>query len=196
MVVCPACGSSRIRNDYRPAPFYLRIFLIRALLCDYCNRQFRAFSLRMPGERQSNRPKRRADTFVSAPERREGKIDLAAGRPSEGENRELLDQIVRRHRPSGGEFPGGPSIDQAPRRVGETGPAIARAPVGEVAARKIMDEATPEPGLAIACPGCGSSRVKRRPRKPLERLVFSITNHRAYVCRECQRSFYARPGSA
>ena len=79
---------------------------------------------------------------------------------------------------------------------GATGPAIARAPVGEVAARKIMDEATPEPGLAIACPDCGSSRVKRRPRKPLERLVFSITNHRAYVCRECQRSFYARPGSA
>jgi len=196
MVVCPACGSSRIRHDYRPAPFYLRIFLIRALLCDYCNRQFRAFSLRMPGERQSNRPKRRADTFVSAPDRREGRIDLSAGRPSGGENRELLDQIVKRHRPAGGELPGGQAIDQPTRQVGETGPVVAGAPVGEGAARKGMDEAIPEPGLSIACPDCGSSRVKRRPRKPLERLAFSITDHRAYVCRECQRSFYARPGSA
>ncbi|MBK7598555.1 MAG: hypothetical protein IPJ07_08540 [Acidobacteria bacterium] len=31
MVVCPGCGSSRIRDDYRPAPLILRVIGIKAL---------------------------------------------------------------------------------------------------------------------------------------------------------------------
>ena len=41
MALCPACGSSRIRNDYKPAPLALRIFFVRAFLCDHCNYQFK-----------------------------------------------------------------------------------------------------------------------------------------------------------
>jgi len=48
MAHCPACGSHRIRNGYRLAPLALRALGIRELLCDYCNRQFRAFSPRAP----------------------------------------------------------------------------------------------------------------------------------------------------
>jgi YgiT-type zinc finger domain-containing protein len=48
MAHCPACGSHRIRNGYRQAPLPLRAVGIRELLCDYCNRQFRAFSPRAP----------------------------------------------------------------------------------------------------------------------------------------------------
>ena len=44
MARCPFCGSERIRNGYRLAPLPLRAVGIRELLCDYCNRQFRAFS--------------------------------------------------------------------------------------------------------------------------------------------------------
>jgi predicted RNA-binding Zn-ribbon protein involved in translation (DUF1610 family) len=168
MVVCPACGSSRIRHDYRPAPFYLRIFLVRALLCDHCNRQFRAFSLRMPGARQSTRPKRRADTFVTSPARGEGKIDLHSVPQAEGGGRVLIDQLVKRHQNVVGESTG----DR----------------------QESSSEATPPAtDSVVLCPECGSSRVKRRPRKPLERFLLSFTDHRAFVCRECQHSFYARP---
>jgi hypothetical protein len=54
MAHCPACGSHRIRNGYRLAPLPLRALGIRELLCDYCNRQFRAFSLE-PRSRWSER---------------------------------------------------------------------------------------------------------------------------------------------
>lgn len=178
MVVCPACGSSRIRHDYRPAPIYLRIFLVRALLCDHCNRQFRAFSLRMPGARQSTRPKRRADTFVAAPVRDEAGMDLPPAQSVGEERRVLLDQIINRQNRPG----------EAPPRVESRGD---HPPV-----RPARTSAEPggEPVASLACPACGSSSVKRRPRRPLERILLSITDHRAYVCRDCQHSFYSRSG--
>src|SRR5262245_52388611 len=45
MFLCPACGSSHVRNDYKPAPLALRIFFVRAFLCDHCNYQFKVFSI-------------------------------------------------------------------------------------------------------------------------------------------------------
>lgn len=67
MVVCPSCGSSRIRNDYKPAPIYLRVAGIRALLCDHCNHQFRAFSPRSPKHHVPSVATRKADVFNPAP---------------------------------------------------------------------------------------------------------------------------------
>lgn len=177
MVLCPACGSSRIRHDYRPAPLYLRLFLVRALLCDHCNRQFRAFSLRMPGDRQSTRPRRRADTFVQSPltpMREGGKIELDSVNHSHDESRLLINQIVERQQPVA-------PINPADIEVSGRGTVNAEEDPNHAKAK------------AIVCPDCGSSRIKRRPRKTLERLFLSITDHRAYVCRECQNSFYDRP---
>jgi len=67
MVVCPSCGSSRIRNDYKPAPIFLRVAGIRALLCDHCNHQFRAFSPRTPRHHVPPTVTRKADVFTPAP---------------------------------------------------------------------------------------------------------------------------------
>lgn len=44
----------------------------------------------------------------------------------------------------------------------------------------------------LGCPECRSTRIKRRPRKAIERLIFTFTDHKAYVCRDCQASFYHR----
>ncbi|MEY4167886.1 MAG: hypothetical protein RIR52_1710 [Acidobacteriota bacterium] len=162
MAICPACGSSRIRNDYRPAPIFLRAIFVRALLCDNCNRQFRAFSPRPPGNHSSGRARKKADTFVKASR----PVDLESptdGGGGQGARRAgLRDQIAQQDR----------TITEPTRWKTE----ITR--VGG-SSRRI-------------CPDCGSSRIRRRPRKRLERLLLSITDHRAYVCQECQSSFYAR----
>ncbi len=67
MVVCPSCGSSRIRNGYKPAPFWLRVIGMRGLLCDNCNFPFRAFSPLPPKSRRPQHAQRKADVFNSAP---------------------------------------------------------------------------------------------------------------------------------
>jgi rubredoxin len=42
------------------------------------------------------------------------------------------------------------------------------------------------------CPECSSQNVKRRHRNFLERTVLSFTEHKAYNCRQCGASFYAK----
>ena len=74
MAHCPSCGSARLRNGYRTAPFPLRVVGIRTLLCDNCNYEFRAFSPIPPkSSRQRRHHKRKADVFNNAPE-----VDLQA----------------------------------------------------------------------------------------------------------------------
>lgn len=176
MVVCPACASSRIRHDYRPAPFYLRIFLVRALLCDSCNRQFRAFSLRMPGA-SKERQKHKADTFLTSPTAKEGgRGDVSAisrrsssDSPQSVQERELRAQINQRQ---------GVTVESGLR---------SSEPLFPVSRSTSAEE--------ITCPDCGSTRIKRRPRNFFERLFLSLTEHKAYVCRQCGASFYRRPES-
>jgi len=67
MALCPSCGSARLRNGYRTAPFPLRLVGIRTLLCDYCNYEFRAFSPFPPKSSRHRQQKRKADVFNSAP---------------------------------------------------------------------------------------------------------------------------------
>ncbi|HMV46504.1 MAG TPA: hypothetical protein PLD20_27175 [Blastocatellia bacterium] len=62
-----------------------------------------------------------------------------------------------------------------------------------------VQEAKPLPNGRLAdsssaqvCPECSSRNVKRRHRNFLERTVLSITEHKAYSCRNCGASFYAR----
>jgi len=176
MVICPACGSAKIRNDYRPAPIFLRVLLIRALLCDNCNRQFKAFSPRAPGARQSSRARKKADTFVTASTRTD-RSGLTTRSGTRAESRRASpDQIGQ--------------IGQ----IGQTGQTWQfRPPPGEPAARR-TEITRIGTDAAKVCPECGSSRIRRRPRGAIERMVLSITDHRAYVCQECKHSFYARSG--
>jgi len=161
MATCPACGSSKIRNDYRPAPLIWRLLFVRALLCDHCNRQFKAFSLRSPESRPSGRPKRKADTFVSAATgARIGKL-TDIGENNAKKSGEPNDQVKWRN-------------VSTPNNYQHTEITLLGSDTRKV------------------CPECGSSRIRRRPRRTLERMLLSFTGHRAYVCHECQSSFYAR----
>ena len=195
MTVCPSCGSSRIRSDYRPAPFYLRVVFIRALLCDYCNRQFRAFSWRAPRSRSQKTGQRKADVFLGSASR--GEDSLAEEESSTPLDRSLLLTILRSDEPV------------------EVAPSSLKSLREEIAERQSQAEGqskeTEEPHDAqqseperpevltlevspsrLACPTCGSARVRRRPRSSLERIALSLTRHRAYQCRDCQTSFYHR----
>jgi YgiT-type zinc finger domain-containing protein len=67
MAHCPACGSHRIRNGYRLAPLPLRAVGIRELLCDYCNRQFRAFSPRAPKQVVKAKTSSRSSRSINEP---------------------------------------------------------------------------------------------------------------------------------
>jgi transposase-like protein len=183
MVVCPSCGSTRIRNDYRPAPVMLRVIFIRALLCDYCNLPFRAFSPSPP--RHGRKPQPVANTIIKEVqiERPPLKIQKKSDLNGLGTTAEDDGSI--------------PESDAAIIPIqSDLRTEIAR--VQEARNAKEAQEANlpKEPQKAIAtCPECGSSWVRRRQRSGLERAVFALTNHKAFICRSCDASFYARVGS-
>lgn len=183
MIVCPACGSSRVRHDYRPAPWFLRIFLIRALLCDHCNRQFRAFAWRVPEMRMPRHVKRKADTFIpSAP---------AVG-PAMG--KDLLKVRTRASASKVSPHPESAAVSNTAGAATITGLREQITRRYEEAGETIEPVKTEEPHFpsrsGLTCPECGSGNVKRRPRSSIERALLSFTEHKAYACRDCQASFY------
>lgn len=195
MVTCPSCASSRIRNDYKPAPFYLRLFGIRGLLCDHCNYPFRAFCLLPPKTRRPRVFMQKADQFSSTPavdlnELRaasppEKKADL---KPSASAP-EKLGFVVSTSSPD----------SQEVRIITEQITPVRNDLRTEVT-RVHVQEAKPMPSdrpvdsssSAQICPECSSRNVKRRHRNLLERAALSFTDHKAYSCRNCGASFYAR----
>lgn len=61
-------------------------------------------------------------------------------------------------------------------------------------ASEAVQPASDQTEMRVQCPDCQSTRVRRRPRKAIERLMFTFTDHKAYVCRDCQALFYHRAG--
>lgn len=188
MVVCPSCGSTRIRSDYRPAPLIMRLILIRALLCDFCNLQFRAFSPAPPRNGRKPLPGTRIAAIkeVKHPgfnlQNPQGSLDqngFALADPAEDD--ESLTASM------GAIIPIQPDLRTEVARV--------------EAARKARDAqealipAKEQHRTGAMCPECGSSWVRRRQRSGLERAVFAFTNHKAFICRSCDASFYSRTGS-
>jgi hypothetical protein len=199
MIVCTSCGSSRIRSDYRPAPWYLRAIGIRALLCDYCNRQFRAFSWRAPKGRGPKAGQRKADVFLGSTPRKEETHGAEA--ISAEPDRSLLLTILRSNELS--EVPDAPRKglreEIAQRQSGTEGvPAKTDVPDAippdplPFPSSTIDDQSEEARSSPPGCPACGSGRVRRRPRTTVERVALSLTRHRAYHCRDCQTSFYHR----
>jgi transposase-like protein len=198
MTVCPSCGSSRIRSDYRPAPWYLRVVGVRALLCDYCNRQFRAFSWRAPKGRSLKTGQRKANVFLGSASRREETV--ADEVISTELDRSLLLAILQSDDPAEPSIASKKSLReqiaerqlQAQRQSEET-----EDPDGATQSRtrqtEVLTVETRPSGPD--CPTCGSGRVRRRPRSTIERVALSMTRHRAYQCRDCQTSFYHRGSS-
>jgi predicted RNA-binding Zn-ribbon protein involved in translation (DUF1610 family) len=212
MVVCPSCGSSRIRGDYKPAPFVLRVIGVRALLCDYCNRQFRAFSPAPPRTRVASRNTTRKldgaqpttrliDQNYIDPNREQIRLALEASRlflsiESNQEQQIKLD------------LTGFASINDSPLLNGNGNgngngyvapvhPDM-RSEIARLHDAQSMKETQGLNGIRekqktnTTCPECGSNWVRRRQRSGLERVVFALTNHKAFICRSCDASFYAR----
>jgi transposase-like protein len=205
MVVCPSCGSSRIRNDYKPAPLALRLIGVRALLCDYCNRQFRAFSPTPPRARASSNTTRKLDiprsttpfihNHVEPPSKEEVRLELQASRlfltieSSQDEQIKIdLSGFATRKEPKPVNGNGSHALVPSNLRS-EVAMAQDLPSVKETQGLKAVRE---KHKTSVTCPECGSNWVRRRQRSGLERVVFALTNHKAFICRSCDASFYAR----
>ncbi|QQS44994.1 MAG: hypothetical protein IPM66_13560 [Acidobacteriota bacterium] len=202
MVVCPSCGSSRIRNDYKPAPVLLRVVGIRALLCDHCNHQFRAFSPRAPRHGRPSGASRKADVFNPAPEVDLSKLKVKPAEERKPEEKKKdpprkislknLNLVISHHPPVNGEL-----VHSRPRDLRTRVTTLYEQKIRQVEALKSSSgisslTAGSLDDMAI-CPECGSRDAKRRPRKALERVVLSITDQKPYNCLDCGASFYTRP---
>jgi DNA-directed RNA polymerase subunit RPC12/RpoP len=185
MAVCAACGSSRVRNDYKPAPWWLRIIGIRALLCDYCNYQFRAFSPLPPKTRRPRQATQKADVFNAAPVVNLRHLD----RNNSGDRQELSSEpapVINFNR--------APSVSDevTPVRT-DLRTQITRLHGQSAKAKpEPVAEASTSATSVLACPDCGSQNLKRRPRNTVEKAVLSFTTHKPYNCRDCGAAFYAK----
>jgi transposase-like protein len=191
MIVCPSCGSSRIRNDYKPAPLALRAIGIRALLCDHCNRQFRAFSPAAPKSRAPRQARHQADVFNPVPVVDLNQLNQSSVTPNQEQapTKIRLNRLARTAEPQptvAGEIitSDPPDLPTEVTKLYEQG---ARVMLNQGAAQQQL-----KPGNDVVCPQCGSQDLRQRHRSGLERTVFSITDHKAFTCRACHASFYAR----
>jgi hypothetical protein len=195
MVVCPSCNSSRIRNDYKPAPLWLRLIGIRALLCDHCNRQFKAFC--------PISPKRTLKSGKSRRDQRSNEISKLAPRVDLGQLRQNVADAQLRQADSIDRM----RLSLEPNESGEvvTGQEL---PVHYDLKTQVLklhlqgaqgtkDAASDRagqanPNSALQCSECASHNVKRRHRTAIERAALALTDHKAFSCRDCGASFYAK----
>lgn len=213
MVVCPSCGSSRIRNGYKPAPFWLRVIGMRGLLCDNCNFPFRAFSPFPPKSRRPQHTQRKADVFNAAPVvdlsqiqqqpvLEKHKISVAAP-PMERLELKVVPAPAEKF-----EFATTSSSAPASARVvtdhiaparsnlrteitkitAQGSPAIIKAPAQPPRQKVQLAPNSP----SQTCPECNSHNLKRRRRNFLERTLLTFSEHKAYNCRNCGAAFYAK----
>ncbi len=210
MVVCPSCGSSRIRNGYKPAPFWLRVIGIRGLLCDSCNFPFRAFSPLPPKSRRPQHTQRKADVFNSAP-----LVDLSqiqqkpvlekhsasvATPPMERLELKVAPAPVEKlaFATSSSAPSSGPSSARfvtdhtAPARSNLRTEITKIKPQGTTEIIKLPHAQPASNSSSQTCPECNSRNIKRRRRNFLERTLLTFSEHKAYSCRGCGASFYAK----
>jgi len=189
--VCPACNSSRIRNDYKAAPIYLRIIGIRSLLCDYCNFQFRAFS---PLNPKKDKTKRRKGALPSPDQNSVKKIDLK--QLSQKSSLNNLDRnstngsITTRPPSVVGEL-----VEEFSEKFSTEVMRLIEENFGKSKSRQLTEkekEEQREQEKMPICPECWSKRVKQIHRNSLEKVFLSITDHKAFYCRSCGYSFYAK----
>lgn len=205
MILCPSCGSTCVRNDYKPAPLALRMLFIRALLCDHCNHQFRAFSLVSMPARPQRRPARKAAAINQTPAARALDLtklkDAAGGKESKAiahqdpPRRLMMDLAALKLRSKTQQEAFGTILSDQNTRIGRDLKTEITRLHNQSAERKDR-----EPGQlalstipdATACAHCGSTDVKMRRRRTLERMVFLFSDHKAFICRSCGETFYSK----
>jgi len=204
MVLCPACRSSRIRNDYTPAPLALRIFFIRALLCDHCNHQFKAFSFASAPSRSRRQLPRQTAVFNEAPA-----VDLtklSEGSDGAKQSESLVQQrqprrltidlaALRMQSKTQQEVSGTIVVDPNPQTRQDLRTEITRLNTQGAKDQRHLKSSERErlaSGATPICTHCGSTEVKRRHRRLLERIAFSVSDHKAFACRSCGETFYSK----
>jgi transposase-like protein len=185
MVLCPACGSSHVRNDYKPAPLALRIFFVRAFLCDHCNYQFKVFSIAGAPPR-SQHPSAGKSAFLNPPTARG--VDLTRLKEARLKEARLKD---------GGTQLESPARQEQPRSgiQHDLRAEITRLQAQEMKDRnhpKGLDQGQRREAAAPSCTHCASTNVKRRRRTIVERMVFSATDHKAFTCLSCGETFSSK----
>lgn len=196
---CRFCGSSRIRNGYRPTPLSLRLIFFRTLLCDNCNAQFVAFSLRAPargrGQRKSEMSVKKADP-VDLSQLNKLKEEDAPEVAFSGiaESQRTFDRKTRTEiKPalfeSGGAKSMQPEGQPKLKLPSETENASQQAEVEDLQEVSITQKTRPP------CPRCRSIHTRRRHRHPIERMVLVFSNIRPFMCESCGRRFYAQKPS-
>jgi transposase-like protein len=187
MPTCPACKSSKVYEGYRRTSLIGRLLRVHEYLCEHCNLQFQAFSLRSP--RAMKRRSRSSDEQFS----------------------NFIVKDINKH-PSP---PKQPTADQAAvshtSAAGHPRAEVAPQPPARSDARAAADRPEQPGGSALnlsalqekaqhrrshrsrhVCPQCGATDTERRRRRLWERVAFYFTDVRAYACRICGSSFYAR----
>jgi hypothetical protein len=185
MAVCPSCKSPNIRNDYKPAPIWLRVLGVRALLCDYCNRQFRAFAPREP--RRPRKAKSVTEPPANAADVNLGSLrqDIAAAQSEKAESRDRIKLTVKPDAP--GEIVAGQALpvrNDIQTQILKL--HVHGAPAKTEGAAQSGSRSRP------LCSGCGGENVRRRRRTPFERATLALTGLKAFVCHDCNASFFAR----
>jgi hypothetical protein len=181
--VCPSCKSSRIRNDYKPAPIYLRIIGIRSLLCDYCNFQFRAFC---PFPPKRGKTKQRKVGPPNTGNESVKKIDLKRLSQKSSQN----GSITTRPPSVVGEL-----VDEFTNKFSTEVMRLIEENFGKSKTRQLTEKEQEEELKLPICPECWSKRVKQVHRNSLEKAFLSFTDHKAFYCRSCGYSFYSKQES-
>ena len=184
--VCPSCKSSRIRNDYKPAPIYLRIIGIRSLLCDYCNFQFRAFCPLPP---KRGKTKQRKAVLPNNGQESVKKIDLKRlnQKSAQKTDRNSTNGSITTRPPS----VVGELVDEFSKKFSTEIMRLIEENFGK-SNRQLTEKEQEEQQKLPICPECWSKRVKQIHRNSLEKAFLSFTDHKAFYCRSCGYSFYAK----
>lgn len=205
MLVCPSCGSSRIRNGYKPAMFILRVVGIRSLLCDNCNFPFQAFS---PFPPKTRRPKQfaKADVYPVAPA-----VDLEQLKPSspavEPPGLKLVPPVSakpaqnRKPEPQPASVTAAVAVPEPPAKVVVDRVAAPvrqglRTEITKLYAQRVQEKSEELPQTIhqtpLTCPECQSRNVKRRRRNFFERTFLAFSDHKPFICRNCDAVFYSK----
>jgi hypothetical protein len=177
----------------------LRLFGVRALLCDHCNHQFKAFSLRAPKSRTSRHSNRNGSGFNPAPIADTNYLNgevVEAGQLQPAQPRRFTIDLeaLRLQSAVQEEVNGAIVVDQISPVRSDLRTEITKLYAQGAKALPGQNGSAPNhsPSDLPACASCGSFNVKRRRRKLIERVAFSVTDHKAFTCCSCGESFYAR----
>ena len=193
MAKCPACRSDRVYKGYRPAPLFLRLLRFHNCLCENCNLQFRGFSI-LPLRSRSRKGKKNHSQQSSriiepdTPDKITEPAPMSQSRTTSQRN-PLMAQAASA---------GASGVSQPlPPKAMSTQSEPAKSTIKgnwEMPAEALEELETSRRSHRShqICTHCGATDTERRRRKLWEKAAFVFTTIRAYKCRICGSSFYAR----